>query len=120
MAKSEASAEDLARIYGSLYLVRRTEEEVARIYPSDRIKSPVHLSIGQESVSAGVCDAMRPNDVVSATYRSHAAYRYAALRAGGVGGRGHYDSDRSGLRSRAEVRRLGTRGCGLLRRRRHR
>lgn len=65
---------DLARIYRSLRLIRRAEEEVARIYPSDKIKSPVHLSIGQEAVAVGVCDALRPEDVVSPTYRGHAAY----------------------------------------------
>jgi len=65
---------NLARIYRTLQLIRRAEEEVARIYPSDKIKSPVHLSIGQESVAVGVCDPLRPDDVVSGTYRSHAAY----------------------------------------------
>ncbi len=64
----------ISRVYGSLYLIRRTEEEIARIYPTDKIKSPVHLSIGQESVSVGVCDALRPDDVVSGTYRGHALY----------------------------------------------
>ncbi|NJN00316.1 MAG: hypothetical protein HC793_01155 [Aquincola sp.] len=34
------------------------EEEIARAYPSDKIKSPVHLSIGQEAVSVGVCSAL--------------------------------------------------------------
>lgn len=62
------------RIYRSLYRIRRTEEEVARVYPSDKIKSPVHLSIGQESVSVGVCEALRPDDAVFGTYRSHAYY----------------------------------------------
>lgn len=57
-----------------LRLIRRVEEEVGRIYPTDRIKSPVHLSIGQESVAVGVCDPLRSDDVVSATYRSHAGY----------------------------------------------
>lgn len=65
---------DLARIYRQLQLIRRAEEEIARIYPSDKIKSPVHLSIGQEAVAVGVCDPLRPDDVVSGTYRSHAAY----------------------------------------------
>ena len=65
---------DIERIYRSLRLIRRTEEEVARIYPSDKIKSPVHLSIGQEAVSVGVCDVLRPEDVVAPTYRGHAAY----------------------------------------------
>ena len=42
---------DFERIYRALRLIRRAEEEIARIYPSDRIKSPVHLSIGQEFVA---------------------------------------------------------------------
>src|SRR6516164_6586203 len=63
-----------ARLYRSLYRVRRVEEEVARAYPSDRIKSPVHLSIGQEAVSVGVCAALEPQDVVFGTYRGHVLY----------------------------------------------
>jgi len=63
-----------ARLYRSLYRIRRVEEEIARVYASDKIKSPVHLSIGQEAVSVGVCDALRPDDVVFGTYRGHAMY----------------------------------------------
>ena len=65
---------DYRLLYRKLRLIRRAEEEIARIYPSDKIKSPVHLSIGQEAVSVGVCDPLRPDDVVSGTYRSHASY----------------------------------------------
>jgi TPP-dependent pyruvate/acetoin dehydrogenase alpha subunit len=65
---------DLSRLYRKLQLIRRAEEEIAGIYPSDKIKSPVHLSIGQEAVAVGICDPLRPDDVVSGTYRSHAAY----------------------------------------------
>ena len=64
----------LVDLYRSLYRIRRVEEEVARIYPTDRIKSPCHLSIGQEAVSVGVCEALRPEDVAFGTYRSHALY----------------------------------------------
>ena len=67
-------AELHSRIYRSLYRIRCAEEEIARIYPSDRIKSPVHLSIGQESASVGVCEALRPTDIVFGTYRGHALY----------------------------------------------
>jgi pyruvate dehydrogenase E1 component alpha subunit len=70
----ELEVEDLERIYRSLRLIRRVEEEVARIYPSDKIKSPVHLSIGQEAVAVGVCDVLRADDIVSPTYRGHAAF----------------------------------------------
>ncbi len=64
----------IARLYRKLRLIRCAEEEVVKIYPSDKIKSPVHLSIGQEAVAVGICDPLRADDVVSATYRSHAAY----------------------------------------------
>ena len=65
---------DLDRIYRSLYRIRRVEEEIARVYPTDVIKSPVHLSIGQESVAVGVCEALRRDDAVFGSYRSHALY----------------------------------------------
>ena len=68
------SAEDIERIYRSLRTIRRVEETIVDIYPSDKVRSPVHLSIGQEGVSVGVCDALEADDVVSATYRGHAAY----------------------------------------------
>lgn len=74
MSANSPDPETLARVYRSLRLIRRVEEEVARIYPSDKIKSPVHLSIGQEAVAVGVCDVLNPDDIMSATYRGHAGY----------------------------------------------
>ena len=62
------------QLYRSLYRIRRVEEEIARVYPTDKIKSPVHLSIGQEAVSVGVCEALPADDVVFGTYRGHALY----------------------------------------------
>ena len=64
----------IERIYRSLYRIRRVEEEIARVYPSDKIKSPVHLSIGQEAVAVGVCEALEARDIAFGTYRSHALY----------------------------------------------
>ena len=61
-------------LFRSLYRIRRVEEEIVRLYPTDKIKSPVHLSIGQEAVSVGICAALRPTDVVFGTYRGHALY----------------------------------------------
>ncbi len=63
-----------ARVYRSLYRIRRVEEEVARVYPTDVVKSPVHLSIGQEAVAVGICEALQPTDVAFGTYRGHAVY----------------------------------------------
>ena len=69
-----AEQSDLERLYRMIRLIRRVEEEIARVYPSDVIKSPIHLSIGQEAVSAAVCDALAPEDIVFGTYRGHALY----------------------------------------------
>lgn len=54
--------------------IRRAEEKVAEIYPSDKIQSPIHLCIGQEAVSAGVCLAMSREDHLYGTYRGHGVY----------------------------------------------
>jgi TPP-dependent pyruvate/acetoin dehydrogenase alpha subunit len=62
------------KFFRSLYRIRRVEEEVAKVYPTDKVKSPVHLSIGQEAVSVGVCEALRRDDIVFGTYRGHATY----------------------------------------------
>ncbi len=67
-------AHKIERLYRQLYRIRRVEEEIIRIYPSDKIKSPVHLSIGQEAVAVGVCDNLRPGDILYGTYRGHAIY----------------------------------------------
>ena len=70
-AASDATRE---RLFQSMLLIRRVEEELVRLYPSDKIKSPVHLSIGQESVSASICDHLNTEDVAFGTYRGHALY----------------------------------------------
>ncbi len=62
------------RLYRGLKLICRVEEVIAEIYPSDKIKSPVHLAIGQEQVAVAVCDVLRGDDVVGGSYRSHAVY----------------------------------------------
>lgn len=54
--------------------IRRTESRIIEIYPSDKIQSPVHLSVGQEAISAGTCLAMKPGDHIYGTYRGHGIY----------------------------------------------
>jgi TPP-dependent pyruvate/acetoin dehydrogenase alpha subunit len=54
--------------------IRLVEEELIRLYPTDVVQSPLHLSIGQESVAIGVCADLSNEDLLFATYRSHAYY----------------------------------------------
>lgn len=75
MASPEPTDQNtIARLYRGIARIRRVEERVAAIYPTDKIKSPIHLSIGQEAVAVGICDALRADDTVSGTYRGHATY----------------------------------------------
>ena len=50
------------------------EERIIALYPTNRIQSPVHLCIGHEALAAGACRALRPTDLLFATYRSHGFY----------------------------------------------
>lgn len=68
------SIELINNLYKSLYRIRTIEEKIALIYPTDQIKSPVHLSIGQEAVTVGACAALLEADVVFGTYRGHSLY----------------------------------------------
>jgi len=60
--------------YRTLFLIRKVEERIANIYSTDKVKSPIHLSIGQEAPSVGVCAALNPGDITFGTYRGHALY----------------------------------------------
>ena len=44
--------------------IRLFEEKIIEIYPTDKIQSPVHLSIGQEAVAVGVCSQFAPEDML--------------------------------------------------------
>ena len=63
-----------AKLYRSIKRIRRAEEVVAKIYPTDKIKSPVHLGIGHEAVQVGVCENLQKEDIVFGYYRSHPLY----------------------------------------------
>ena len=54
MTKSNNNLLNFANSYEKLFYealrIRLVEERIVQIYPSDKIQSPVHLSIGQEAV----------------------------------------------------------------------
>jgi TPP-dependent pyruvate/acetoin dehydrogenase alpha subunit len=54
--------------------IRIAEEVVSDIYATDKIQSPIHLSIGQEHIPVGVCQNLNLQDKVFGTYRGHALY----------------------------------------------
>ena len=54
--------------------IRVTEERLGDLVAEDEIKCPCHLYIGQEAIAVGVCAALKNNDYVFGTHRSHGHY----------------------------------------------
>ncbi len=68
----------MSELYAELFYqalrIRLVEEKIIELYPSDKIQSPVHLSIGQEAVAVGICHHLKTTDLLFGSYRSHAFY----------------------------------------------
>jgi len=60
------------KIIEKILFIRRFEEKIIEIYHTDVVKSPVHLSIGQELFSVLLADKVQNEDKVIGNYRSHA------------------------------------------------
>ena len=61
-------------LYYRMQRIRSVEEEIAKRYKEEKMRCPVHLSIGQEAVSAGFSLAVEKNDFAVSTHRGHAHY----------------------------------------------
>ena len=56
------------------YLIRFTEEEIAKKYLEQEMRCPIHLSIGQEIPSAALNLVLKKNDHAISYHRAHAHY----------------------------------------------
>jgi acetoin:2,6-dichlorophenolindophenol oxidoreductase subunit alpha len=61
-------------LYKKLFLIRKSEDEICARYMQDEMKTPMHMSMGGEAISSGVCHALSKEDQVLGTYRTHALY----------------------------------------------
>ena len=66
-------------LFRKMYLIRSAETAIKAFYFEDEMKTPMHMSMGEEAVVAGVCHALRPEDQVVGSYRSHALYLAKAM-----------------------------------------
>ena len=58
----------------SMKRIRHIEESIASRYHQNKMRCPVHLSTGQEAVSAAVGLALRKDDFAVSGHRAHAHY----------------------------------------------
>ncbi len=61
-------------LYKKLYLIRCAEKAIIENYPTDAMKTPMHMSMGEEAIVVGVCQGLGVNSQTFGTYRSHALY----------------------------------------------
>ncbi len=61
-------------LYKVMYLIRESEKTIQKYYPQDDMKTPMHMSMGEEAIVSGVVYALNSGDQVLGTYRSHALY----------------------------------------------
>ncbi|MHB9127870.1 MAG: thiamine pyrophosphate-dependent enzyme [Candidatus Humimicrobiaceae bacterium] len=61
-------------LYKTMYMIRRTEEVIQYHYLEDEMKTPMHMSMGEEAIATGVCHALKPEDQILGSYRNHGIY----------------------------------------------
>ena len=61
-------------LYRAMLRIRLIEEAIASRYQEQKMRCPVHLSIGQEAVAVGVCKAALHSDYLISNHRAHAHY----------------------------------------------
>lgn len=75
MRKIEGISIDiLLRLYTLIAKIRKVELKIEELYHEDEMKTPIHLCIGQEAISAAVCVNLDKDDYVFSNHRSHGHY----------------------------------------------
>jgi TPP-dependent pyruvate/acetoin dehydrogenase alpha subunit len=62
------------QIYKNLLKIRLIENKIAQEYPSQKMRCPVHLSIGQEAIAAPLDRLFKKRDIVVSGHRAHSHY----------------------------------------------
>jgi TPP-dependent pyruvate/acetoin dehydrogenase alpha subunit len=61
----------LLEMYRTMVTIRQFETMAGEYFAAGKIPGFIHLSIGQEGSSTGVCSCLRPDDYVATTHRGH-------------------------------------------------
>ncbi len=70
----QLTTEKKKNLFYAMLRIRRVEERIEALYLEDKMKTPIHLCIGQEAVAAGVCGALEKDDYVTSNHRGHGHY----------------------------------------------
>lgn len=67
----DVSIEMAERMYHLMRMIRRFEERTVELVDANEIAGVTHEYVGQEAVAAGVCTALRDDDIITSTHRGH-------------------------------------------------
>jgi pyruvate dehydrogenase E1 component alpha subunit len=73
----------LLALYATMCRIRAFEETALAAHRAGEIPGPLHVSIGQEGVAAGVCGNLRTDDRITSNHRGHG---HALAKGAGVAG----------------------------------
>jgi acetoin:2,6-dichlorophenolindophenol oxidoreductase subunit alpha len=62
---------DSAGLYRTVRLIRRFEQRAIAMVRSGVIAGGIHPYLGEEAIAAGVCAALRSDDLITSTHRGH-------------------------------------------------
>ena len=62
------------KIYFEILRIRKIELEISKKYSEQKMRCPVHLSIGQEAIQVAICRNLNKADKAFTAHRSHAQY----------------------------------------------
>jgi pyruvate dehydrogenase E1 component alpha subunit len=62
---------DAAGLYRTVRLIRRFEQRAIEMVRAGTIAGGIHPYIGEEAIAAGVCAALRADDLITSTHRGH-------------------------------------------------
>ncbi len=66
--------EQMLAFFRGMQRIRVAEERIGELVASREVRTPCHLSIGQEAIPVGVCAALTEGDTVWGGHRSHGHY----------------------------------------------
>ena len=70
-ASAQLDQDDLLEMYRRMFLIRNFEERTAALYAAGVVPGFVHVSVGQEASSVGICWPLRRTDGITSTHRGH-------------------------------------------------
>jgi TPP-dependent pyruvate/acetoin dehydrogenase alpha subunit len=70
-------------LYRTMVLVREVEQALSTLFANGEVPGFIHLSLGQEAISAGVASALQPQDSLATTHRGHGHVLARGMAVGG-------------------------------------